>query len=97
MKTYQIPDITGRKKVIACMEYLVRQINNEDILPLWLQCGVADGDIEYGNLDPNSVPDYYTEDATFKDLMTVFLKSMHLAYKDGGLYSDNIVSGDISK
>lgn len=83
----------SRKKAVVCMEYLARQINNEDVFEGWLQCGVADGDIEYGNLDTSAVDDYYIEDDNFKDLMTVFLRRMYFAYKDGGLYCGEVVSG----
>ena len=84
-----------RKKMILAMEYIARQINNEDVFDGWLMCGVADGDIEYGCLDATTIDDddYYLEDDNFKDLMIVFLRRMYFAYKSGGLYCGNIVSG----
>jgi hypothetical protein len=54
--------------------------------------GVADGDIEYGNLDATVVDDYYITDKTFKDLMSCFLRRMVGAYNSGGLYCCGIVS-----
>ena len=36
-----------RIKMIKAMEYIARQINDEDVLGRWLVCGVADGDIDY--------------------------------------------------
>ena len=50
-----------RAKMVACMEYIARQINNEDIFETWLMCGVADSDIEYGNLDISEIDDYVTK------------------------------------
>ena len=87
-------DKSARKKMIVSMEYIVRQINNEDFLMFWLSEGVPDGDIEYGNLDISQVDDYLIEDGNFKDIMTTFLKCMKQAWSDGGLYCDTIVSND---
>ena len=85
-----------RKKAIVCMEYLCRQINDEDVFDTWLMCGVPDGDIEYGNLDVSAVyeEDYMISDEGFKDIMTTFLICMKNAYNDGGLYCGGVVSGD---
>ena len=88
--------INERQKALVCMEYLCRQINNEDFLDTWLMCGVPDGDIEYGNLDPTQIyeEDYMVSDEGFKDIMTTFLICMKNAYNNGGLYCGEIVSGD---
>ncbi len=85
-----------RAKMIACMEYIARQINNEDIFETWLMCGVADSDIEYGNLDFSKVDDYYLDDRTFRNLMSTFLVCMKNAFESGGLYCGEIVSKDKS-
>ena len=83
-----------RKKAIVCMEYLARQINNEDILMGWLMCGVPDGDIKYGNLDITEISDDdYMVNEGFKDIMTCFLRKMSSAYQSGGLWCGNVVSG----
>lgn len=37
--------------MVKAMEYIARQINDEEVLMPWLQLGVADGDIYYGDLD----------------------------------------------
>lgn len=84
--------VDERRKAIVCMEYLARQINDEDIFDLWLMCGVADGDIDYGNLDATTVDDWYIEDDNFKDIMSTFLICMKNAYRSGGLYCGNVVS-----
>ena len=83
-----------RAKMVTCMEYIARQINNEDVFETWLMCGVADGDIKYGNLDCSNVDDYYLDDKTFRNLMSTFLVCMNSAFKDGGLYCGGIVSKD---
>lgn len=85
----------ARRKMIIAMEYIARQINNEDIVyELWLSEGVPDGDIPYGSFDIAKVEGYLLRDETFKDLMTCFLKCMKHAWNDGGLCCDNIVSND---
>jgi len=84
-----------RIKMVKAMEFICRQVNNEEVFEEWLMDGVADGDIEYGNLsvEVNDVEnlDYYTEDDAFKYLMKTFLNVMKNARKDGGLYCDNVV------
>lgn len=89
-----------RIKMIKAMEFVARQINNEDILYSWLLCGIADGDIPYGQLevsldDETSLDVYFEDDAAFADLMHLFLKLMSKAYKDeSGLYCDGVVSDE---
>ena len=86
-----------RIKMVKAMEFIARQVNNEEIFcDWWLTTGVADGDIEYGDLSVNDGDEedlgYYIEDEEFAHLMQLFLKTMRQAYKDGGLYCDWIVS-----
>lgn len=81
-----------RRKMVLAMEYIARQINNEDVFEGWLMNGVADGDIPYGSTDIEDVDEYYIEDKNFKELMGCFLRRMSAANKSGGLYCDNIVS-----
>lgn len=85
-------DATERKKMVLAMEFIARQINNEEVFEGWLMCGVADGDLEYGEWDVDNVDDYYIEDGPFKDLMSCFLRRMSGAYRSGGLYCDKVVS-----
>lgn len=84
-------------KMIKAMEYIARQINDEDIFMSWLSGGVADGDIEYGDFDFTHIKEdeayYYAEDdENFADLMATFLRCMARAKKSGGLYCGNVVS-----
>lgn len=84
---------TERIKMVKAMEYLARHVNDESIFyGIWLSVGVADCDIEYGDLT-DSVDDleYYIEDENFKYLMKAFLKVMDCANRSGGLYCDGIV------
>lgn len=89
-------NISERIKMVKAMEYITRQINDEDVFERWLMCGVADGDIEYGDTthDPDKDDDllYYVEnDETFADLMSVFLGCMARAHKSGGLWCDHVL------
>ena len=85
-----------RIKMVKAMEYIARQVNNEDVFETWLTIGVADADIKYGDLDGGDgdgcLDIYYEDDEVFADLMDTFLFMMRKAYKDGGLYCDGVVS-----
>ena len=88
-----------RIKMVKAMEYITRQINDEDILYRWLMVGVADGDIEYGDLsvpaedvDLDAAMSYCEDDESFAELMSTFLRLMCSARKDGGLFCDGVVS-----
>lgn len=84
-----------RMKMVKAMEFIARQLNDEEIFETWLIDGVADGDIEYGDLSAEAGEDmdYYLEDQHFSDLMDTFLHLMNAAKKSGGLYCDRVVSG----
>lgn len=87
-----------RLKMVMAMEFIARQVNNEEVFEEWLINGVADGDIPYGatsivlGSDVEAELSYYIEDDTFAELMGLFLNLMNGARKDGGLYCDNVVS-----
>lgn len=85
-----------RIKMVKAMEYIARQVNNEEVFETWLVSGVADGDINYGDLDSGdddgNLEIYYDDDEEFADLMDTFLFVMREAYKVGGLYCDSVVS-----
>lgn len=85
-----------RVKMVKAMEFIARQINNEDIFMTWLSVGVADQDIKYGDLSVGAEDDYidyyYTDDERFADIMDTFLYIMARAKKNGGLYCDGVVS-----
>lgn len=87
---------TERIKMVKAMEFLCRNLNNEDHFMTWIQDGVADGDIEYGDLevkeDDKENLEIYLDDESFADLMDTFLYIMHRAYHGGGLYCDNVIS-----
>lgn len=92
-----------RIKVVKAMELLARQVNDCDVFNFWLSLGVADGDIEYGDLESpevNGIQDdagcdldmYYEDDTAFSDLLDTFLALMVKAYRSGGLYCDGVWS-----
>ena len=85
-----------RIKMVKAMEYIVRQVNDEDVFMDWLSIGVADGDITYGDLAVNADDmenlDYYIANVNFADLMKYFLNIMYYARRSGGLYCDGVVS-----
>jgi len=80
-----------RAKAILAMEFLARQINNEDVLMSWLIGGVADEDIPYGSLDIDDVDEWYIEPDNFADLVLCFMRQMKQAYEHGGLYCGKVL------
>lgn len=75
-----------RELMVACMEYIVRHVNNEDLIDPWLMCGVADGDIPYGDTKTDELDlDYYVSTDNYRDLTDLFLRIMSRANKSGGL------------
>lgn len=87
-----------RKTMVMCMEFIARNINDEEIFMGWLEEGVADGDIDYNEIlnnfieERDYVDDYYIEDDNFRYLMDTFMMLIRLAYKSGGLYCDGITT-----
>lgn len=86
-----------RIKMVKAMEFIARQINDEEVFEEWLMDGVADGDIRYGDLSVDASDfsefDYYIEDEHFAELMETFLSVLKSAKRSGGLYCGNVVSG----
>lgn len=85
-----------RIKMVKAMEFIVRTVNNEDLMNPWFVVGVADGDIDDGDLDVHTEDEenlaYYIEDDEFAGLMMLFTRIMARADEDGGLYCDRVVS-----
>lgn len=86
-------DRIERSKMVKAMEFIARQVNDEEVFEYWLSVGVADGDIDYGDLFAD-VDGYYIRDEEFSDLMNVFLHLMKSALKSGGLYCDGVISSE---
>lgn len=81
-----------RRKMVLAMEYIARQVNDEEVFMGWLYGGVADGDLKYGETEPEMVDEWYIEDDSFRDLMDCFLRVMARARRSGGLYCGDIVT-----
>lgn len=79
-----------RAKMVRAMEFIARQVNDEEVFESWLMYGVADGDIDGEETDEDL--SYYCEDKNFADLMEQFLDLMKIAKKSGGLYCDRVIS-----
>lgn len=89
-----------RVKMVKAMEFIARQLNDENILNTWLTLGVADGDVNYGDLtetDDGDLEVYFDDDNNFADLMDVFLYCMRRAANSGGLYCDEVCSAEEDK
>ena len=84
-----------RADVVRAMDIMVSTINDETIIESWLMVGVADGDITAETTNEEIEELGYTDDTTFAELMTLFLKLMSRAGSDG-LYFDKILSGSKS-
>lgn len=89
-----------RIKMVKAMEYIARQVNDEQVFYGWLLNGVADGDIPYGDftylkdpvVDTADFAEGYTDDESFAELMGCFLRTMRRAEKSGGLWCDDVLS-----
>lgn len=81
-----------RADIVRAMDNMVYTINDEDIVESWLMVGVADGDIKTDTTNEEIEQMGYTDDKTFEELLTLFLKLMYRAGNDG-LYFDGIISG----
>lgn len=89
------PNMIKRAKMLVAMEYIARQVNDEDVFYYWLTNGIADGDIKIGSLDIDVEElDYYIDSGVFKDMMTTFLELMVQAWESGGLYCGEVVSAE---
>lgn len=91
-----------RIQAVKAMEFLMRNLNDEMIFEGWLMDGVADGDIDYGDLsvkadDEENLYVYYEDDENFAELIDTFMWCMGRARKSGGLYIDGVVSGEREK
>lgn len=90
-----------RLQLVKCMEYIVRNLNDENIFESWLYSGVADGDIHYGSVaitpEDEEDLDYYIQDEEFADLISLFLRLMTRARKSGGLYCGGVCAGEREK
>ena len=89
-------DKAERVKMLKCMEFIARHVNDEDVFAAWLYNGVADGDIKYSDTsarwdDEIERLEFYIEDNEFSDIMNVFLRVMYNAYRSGGLYCDGVI------
>ena len=81
--------------MVKAMELVASMINDENVWFHWKVMGVADGEIETGDLsadDPDGVLDFYLEDEHFAYTMEAFLSVMASAKNSGGLYCDSVVS-----
>ena len=73
--------LSTRAETVRAMEFIARQVNDEEIFESWLMNGVADGDIDGKETDEDL--SYYCEDGNFADLMEQFLDLMKSAKKSG--------------
>lgn len=81
-----------RADIVRAMDNIVYTINDEDVMESWLYAGVANGDIKADTTNEEIEQIGYTDDKTFEELLTLFLKLMYRAGKDG-LFFDGILSG----
>lgn len=91
-----------RLKMVKAMEFICRNINDENYIYAWMSLGVPDGDIEYGDLSSDTEDMYkyaylIDNDDVFADLMDTFLYAMKKADEDGGLYCDKVVSHEMKR
>lgn len=83
-------NLKERIKKLRALDSLVRSLNDEDLINVWLMNGVADGD--------QTLPDedweiYVDTDEDFRDIIHLGLKLLTRAVKEeSGIYIDDVVS-----
>ena len=65
-------NIHERANFVRAMDTIVRAINDESYLNIWLSLGVADGDVD-GTETDEELEFYVDDDAEFAELMDLFL------------------------
>ena len=80
---------TERIKLVRAMEYIARQVNDDEVFDLWVSLGIADGVLFD---DSEAWIDEYITDERLSDLMRVFLRVMITASLKGGLWCDGVSS-----
>ena len=89
-----------RLKLVKAMEYIMRQLNDETIFDGWLTFGVADGDIDYGDLtvtnDDLDNLGYYIDKDELENVMDEFVYNIRLASRNGGLFCAGVCGGDLT-
>ena len=71
---------------LRAMDYLVRCMNDEEYIDIWLMCGIADGDCD--SMSDDELVDMYSDD--LEELISMFLRLMQRAGK-GGLCINGVV------
>lgn len=89
-----------RLKLVKAMEYIMRQLNDESIFESWLTYGVADGDIEYGDLTVTNEDlgtlGYYISKDVLECVMDEFVHNIRMASKSGGLFCAGVCGGELT-
>ena len=70
-----------RKERILDMDWIVRNLGDEDLLESWLMCGVADGDLD-NNSTSEDVDDYYIDSDNYSYITGLFIRIMKRAIKE---------------
>jgi len=98
--TTQEKELRERMMAVKAMEFMARQVNDKQVFNIWLMGGVADGDINYGdlticdNVEEDPAYEYASDPDTFSYLMGCFLRTMKASYKNGGLWCGDILSNE---
>lgn len=81
------PQAVNRIKMIKAMEFIARNVADEEVFDYWLRNGVSDGEITYGDLSLNADDfenlNWWLDTDNFEDLCTEFLTLMKYAREDG--------------
>lgn len=77
-----------RCDMVRAMDLIVRHLDNEDCMMVWLSEGVSDGDITTNTTDEDLA--WYTGDDAFAGLMSLFLELCSFAENHGGMLVDGI-------
>ena len=89
-----------RLKLVKAMEYIMRQLKDEVIFDGWTSYGVANGDIEYGDLTVTNEDldtlGYYISKDVLECVMDEFVHNIRMASKSGGLFCAGVCGGELA-
>lgn len=89
-------DKKERIQMLKAMEIIMRNLNDEELIMIWLSDGIPDGT----PLDDDEAFEDFTDDVTFADIMDTFVYIMGKACPEpetakkrkGTLYCDGVVN-----
>ena len=85
-------NIEDRRKMILCMEFIMRNLNDEELFYRWILAGIPDDEFKFGEFNPEVVDDYYIDPENFKDFVRIFLDILKSTEEGNAIYCGAVLS-----